>query len=338
MVLPTEEPRPTLAMLAEDAGVSTSTVSKVLNGRADVGASTRARVEQTLRRHQYRRRGAGANPSTLIELVFHGFTEAWSVEIVNGVQSVAEQAGLSVVLSISGDRHSPGPDWLGGVLRRRPVGVLLVFSNPSAALREQLRSRDIPFVVIDPAGDPPPGVPAVGSANWNGGLVATRHLLELGHRRIAAITGPADMMSSVARLDGFRTAMAAAGVPVEPDWVRYGDFQISGGRDHAKEFFASDHRPTAIFAGSDLQALGVLEAATRADLRVPEDVSVVGYDDLPLAQWFRPRLTTVHQPLRAMAAQATRMVLQLAAGGQVGQQRIDLATDLVVRETTAPPP
>ncbi|WP_350347512.1 LacI family DNA-binding transcriptional regulator [Agromyces sp. G08B096] len=331
-----------LADVADEAGVSLSTISKVLNGRADVSPATRERVERVLADRGYRRRGGGRSEARaeLIELVFHELDPIWSMELIDGVESVAKEHGLSVVLTVSGSRHSPDADWIEGVMRRRPVGVVLVFSDLAPEYREQLRARAIPFVIVDPAGDPSPDAPSVGSANWSGGLAATRHLLELGHRRIAAISGPADMMCSLARVDGYRSAMNSAGVSIDPAWIRFGDFHVTGGRDHARELLAGPERPTAVFAGSDMQALGVLEVARELGLRVPEDLSVVGYDDIPLARWLTPRLTTVHQPLRRMGEEAARLAIRLAeapTGTGVPTPRMDLATSLVVRESTAPP-
>ncbi|MDQ0894115.1 LacI family DNA-binding transcriptional regulator [Agromyces ramosus] len=330
--------RVTLALVAEEAGVSLSTISKVLNGRTDVSAATRARVETLLAARGYERRGGRAAPKAeLIELVFHELDSIWSMELIAGVETVAKEHGLSVVLTVSGSRHSPDPDWIEGVMRRRPVGVVLVFSDLAPEYRERLRSRAIPFVIVDPAGDPSPDAPSVGSANWSGGLMATRHLIELGHRRIAAITGPEDMMCSLARLDGYRSAMNSAGLSIDPAYVRFGDFHVSGGRDRAGELLALDAPPTAIFAGSDLQALGALDAARAFGLRVPEDVSIVGYDDIPLARWVTPRLTTVHQPLKRMGEEAARLVIRLSDEQPATTPRMDLATSLVVRESTAPP-
>jgi len=327
--------RVTLARIAQDASVSLSTISKVLNGRPDVSASTRARVEGLLTQHGYLRRRSPQPRAGLIELVFHELEAAWSMEIIRGVKDVAAEHGMSIVLTESGTRHAPAADWIEGVLRRRPAGVVLVFSDLPAEYREALRTRAIPFVIIDPAGDPSPDVPSVGSANWSGGLMATRHLIELGHSRIAAITGPDDMMCSHARIDGFRSAMKSAGHPVRPEWVRFGDFHTSGGYEHARSLLDSDDRPTAIFAGSDLQALGVLEAARELGLRVPQEVSLVGYDDIPLAKWVSPRLTTVRQPLRRMAEEATRLVIGMLDAPLETVPRMDLATNLVVRESTA---
>ncbi|WP_395243930.1 LacI family DNA-binding transcriptional regulator [Agromyces sp. MMS24-K17] len=333
--------RVTLAEVAEEAGVSLSTISKVLNGRTDVAPATRARVEALLHERGYTRRGTGRSEghAELIELVFHELDEIWSMELIGGVESVAKEHGLSVVLTVSGSRHAPDPDWIDGVIRRRPVGVVLVFSELAPEYREQLRTRSIPFVIVDPAGDPSPDVPSVGSANWSGGLAATRHLIELGHRRIATITGPEDMMCSLARVDGYRSAMNSAGLPIDPSWIRFGDFHVTGGRNHATELLSGPvgERPTAIFAGSDLQALGVMDAARAAGLSVPGDLSIVGYDDVPISRWVNPPLTTVHQPLRRMGEEAVRLALRLAGGAHGATPRMDLATSLVVRESTAAP-
>jgi DNA-binding LacI/PurR family transcriptional regulator len=222
------------------------------------------------------------------------------------------------------------------VLARRPLGVILVLSSLEQAQRHQLETRSIPFVVFDTAGEPPAGVPTVGSNNWSGGVAATRHLIGLGHRRIAVISGPADVLCSRARIDGFRSAHEEAGLTADPSLARYGDFYVDGGYEHGKELLTLPQRPTAIFAGSDMQALGVLRAARELGLDVPRDLSVVGYDDLPLAGWIGPALTTVHQPLRDMATTATTMLLDLARGGAT-LRRIELPTELVVRESTAPP-
>jgi LacI family xylobiose transport system transcriptional regulator len=328
--------RVTLAAVAREARVSLSTVSKVLNGRSDVSPVTRAKVEGLLKAHGYRRRASG-QPQALIEIVFHELESVWAMELIRGVENVAKRNGATVALTESGTRQAPGPEWIGGVLRRRPLGVLLVFSTVPEDVKRQLRSRAIPFVIVDPAGDPDPDVPSVGSANWAGGVAATRHLTDQGHERVAIITGPEDLMCSLARLDGYRSAMAMAGHAPDPGLVRFGDFHVQGGFEHAMDLLRRPDRPTAIFAGSDLQALGVLEAARVLGLSVPGDLSVVGYDDVPPARWSSPPLTTVQQPLRRMAEEAARMLLRPAHDSRKAALRIELATHLVVRQSTAPP-
>lgn len=327
----------TIAQIAELAGVSTATVSKVVNGRSEVAPTTRALVEGLIREHGYRRQKKGASRAALLELVFHEIEGAYATEIIKGVEKVARRHRLGVVLSESQGRHVPGQSWIEDVLARRSTGVIAAFSDLSADQRDQLDARGIPFVLVDPTGEPGHRCASVGAGNWSGGLLATRHLLDLGHRRIAVVTGPANVLSARARLDGYRAALDAAGIPVDPDLVREGDFHIEDGLVHAGELLRLPDPPTAFFACNDLQALGVYQAAHEAGLRIPQDVSVVGFDDLPPAQWAIPPLTTIRQPLADMAAAAATMVVTLAQDEPLPHHRLELATDLVIRASTAPP-
>lgn len=331
----------TISKIAEAAGVSVPTVSKVLNGRSDVAPATRARVEALIDKHQYRRRKTGTRTSgggmRSIDLVFHELGSPWAVEIIRGVERVAREERLAVVLAECGGAHTPRQEWLDGVLSRKPDGVVMVFADLDPSQRRQLEARNIPSVIVDPSGEPTIDVPAVGSANWNGGLAATRHLLDLGHRRIGVIGGPASVWCSRARIDGYRSAMEDAGIGFDERLVRQGAFRVDSGYEQGLELLQLPDPPTAIFAGSDLQALGLYHAAAELGLRVPQDLSVVGYDDLPVASWIGPPLTTVRQPLIEMADHATRLVLRLARGERPPTTRIDLATSLVVRASTAPP-
>lgn len=333
-VVPQAADRATLSRIALDASVSMSTVSKVLNGRRGVSDITRSRVEDLLHAHGYNRRGRDRPHGTLVEIVFDALDSGWAYELLLGVERVARENGMSVVLTVSGDRHSPAADWIDGVIHRRPVGVILVFSDLSDEHKRQLRTRNIPFVIIDPAGNPAPDVPSIGSANWSGGMLATMHLINQGHSKIAMITGPNDMMCSRARVSGYRSALDTAGIPFDERYLVPGDFHRETGVERGTQLLSMDDRPTGIFAGSDLQALGVYEAARALDLGIPDDVSVVGYDDLQLAAWVGPPLTTVRQPLTEMAEEATRLVLRLADAPQGDNLRIDLATRLIARGST----
>ncbi|MEU8386049.1 LacI family DNA-binding transcriptional regulator [Streptosporangium sp. NPDC048865] len=341
----TEEPPPpgavppmplTLAQLAELAGVSTATVSKVVNGRAEVGSTTRALVERLIEEHGYRRQRRRIKPASIIEVVFHELAGEYPIEIVKGVQRIAWAHQLSVVVSELGNRHTPDLAWMGDLLTRRPAGLITVFSGPTESQSARLAAQEIPLVVVDPAGNPGPGVPSVAATNWSGGLEATRHLLELGHRRIAMITGPTFALSSRARLDGYRAALDAAGVPVEPELIRQGAFQIEDGVTHTHQLMRSSRPPSAIFAANDGQAIGVYHAAHELGLRIPEDLSVIGFDDMPVWRWAQPPLTTIHQPLRDMGATAADMLISLAKGEPLQHRRVELATELVIRQSTAP--
>jgi LacI family transcriptional regulator, xylobiose transport system transcriptional regulator len=327
----------TISTIAREAGVSVPTVSKVLNGRADVAPATRAKVEALIDKHGYQRRRGSRTPGTrMVDLVFHELDSPWAVEIIRGVERVAREEHLAVVLSECGGAHTPRQEWIEGVLARKPDGVVMVFSDLDPSQRRQLQARNIPCVVVDANGEPAIEVPAIGSTNYAGGLAATRHLLELGHRRIAVIGGPEKVWCSRARIDGYRAALEDARIAFEPDLIVHGDYHVESGYKLGLELLQCENRPTAIFAGSDMQALGLYRAAREVGLRIPEDLSVVGYDDLPVAEWIGPALTTIRQPLIEMADQATRLVLSLARGERPSSTRIDLATSLVVRQSTAP--
>ncbi|MBL1068042.1 LacI family DNA-binding transcriptional regulator [Streptomyces sp. 7-21] len=327
----------TIAEIAERAGVSLATVSKVVNGRIDVAPETREQVEDLIRRHGYRRQKRASRPAPLLELLFHEVRGEYGVEIFNGVQQVAREHHLGVVLSELQGCHTPGRGWVEDVLARRPTGVIAVFSGLTGDQSRRLRVRGIPLVLLDPTGDSGHEPPSVAASNWNGGLAATRHLLQLGHRRIAIITGPEDALASRARLDGYRAAMDMAGVPVAPELIRVGRFEIEDGLTHTRALLRLPEPPTAVFACNDGTAYGVYQAAAEAGLRIPGDLSVVGFDDMPPASWIVPPLTTVHQPLREMGTTAATMAVTLARGETPPLEHVELATRLVTRASTAPP-
>ncbi|WP_433087430.1 LacI family DNA-binding transcriptional regulator [Dactylosporangium sp. CA-052675] len=326
----------TISVIAESAGVSVPTVSKVINRRSGVAADTRARVEAAISRHGYRRPAPSAR-SKLMELVFPELASVWAVEIIRGVEQVARANHVRVLVSQFGLHDTETPVRLDEMPSHRP-GYVIRVAQCSAAEREQLQARGIPFVVFDPTAELPADVPFVGATNWTGGQSATSHLIGLGHHRIAMISGPESILCCRARLAGHRSALEAAGLPYDPDLVaRTGHLTREDGHAAARALLSRTPRPTAIFASNDLQALGVYQAAREAGLRVPDDLSVVGFDDLPIAAWADPPLTTVHQPLTEMAAAATEMALALGRGDPATHTGLELATALVVRDSTAPP-
>lgn len=324
----------TVARLASLAGVSAPTVSRVLNGQAGVALSTRQRVEEIIRQHGYRRR-EGSERLAVLELVFHALDSPWALEIIRGVEQAARSNELAVVLTEMEGRLTPGKAWTEQVVARHPTGVIAVFSELTVQQQSQLATRSIPLVVLDPTGEPLHETPSVGATNWNGGLAATRHLIELGHRRIAMLSGPTGWPCIRARVDGYRAAMDAAGLPVGPDLVRVSTLYVEGGLRDGAALLRLPDPPTAIFTANDLQAMGVYQAALQAGVRIPEDLSVVGFDDLSFAAWAVPPLTTVRQPLVRMGSVAAEMVIALAGGEPLAENRVELATSLVVRDSTA---
>jgi DNA-binding LacI/PurR family transcriptional regulator len=327
--------RSTLVDIAAEAGVSVSAVSKVLNGRTDVAPETRSRIAGLLRQHGYQvasRLGFG-----VVDLLMAQLRGPWAEELLRGTVEAADEAGLSVIVSTV---HSPGQfaAWLDRADARGTDGALCVLHVPGSRELERLATARIPFVVIDPPQEPGDNIRSVGTTNWQGGVTATRHLIELGHRRIAIICGAAGLWSSQARLDGYRAALQSAGLATDEDLIRRADFQVSDGRAQAHALLAMPHPPTAIVAGNDQQAFGVLQALSERGLRVPHDLSVIGFDDVPVASWATPPLTTIRQPLAAMAAAAFAMLRADPATAAGEPRHIELATTLVLRESTAPPP
>ena len=332
---PGDPARPvTISYIAESAGVSVPTVSKVINGRSGVAADTRARVEALIKQHGYRRPELGSR-SNMMELVFDE-VDMWGVEIIRGVTQSARAHGVGVMLTEFGPRRDVARYQIDDTLSRRPACVVTV-AQLSDEQREQLRAKGIPFVVFDPTVGLPDGVPYVGATNWNGGRSATHHLIELGHRRIAMVAGPDRVLFCRARLDGYRAAMEAARLPVDPAAVVRTDLTRDAGHAAALELLRRRERPTAILTCNDLQALGVYQAAQAVGLRIPADLSVVGFDDLPIAALIDPPLTTVHQPLTEMAVAATELAIALGRGEQASRLGLELATTLTIRESTAPP-
>ncbi|WP_230423575.1 LacI family DNA-binding transcriptional regulator [Streptomyces radicis] len=340
--------RVTIAEIAAEAGVSEATVSKVLNGRDEVAPATRALVRELLERRGYRRRGTHRvdrpgrpGRAGLIDLVISGLDSPWATELLRGAEREARRHAAAVVVTVADGDLADGA-WLDRVAGRRSDGVLLVLSPPPPAAARRLAALGTPFVLVDPVGGFDPAVPTVGATNWAGGLAATEHLIGLGHRRIGIVTGPRELVCGQQRLDGYRAALGRAGIACDPALVRYGDFRPEGGARGAAALLDLAEPPTAVFAGSDLQASGVYAEAHRRGLRVPDELSVVGFDDVALCDWVSPRLTTVRQPLAEMARVAVRTVLAPPGDGRPGEgpddtPRIELATSLVVRASTAPP-
>jgi DNA-binding LacI/PurR family transcriptional regulator len=341
---------PTLAVVAREAGVSVPTASKVVNGREDVAPETRRRVVEALDRLGYVRRPRFdlARAPRPVDLVMHSLDGSWSGAVLRGVEEAAYDAGLDVVVSAgpdgsgSGAPGTPGPSRsergrLDRLVGRGSSGVLLNLPELTATQHAVLEQHRIPFVMIDPAVEPPPGVVSVGAANWQGGVTATEHLLRLGHERIAVVAGRRGGLCDDARVAGYRSALASAGVPERPEYVRHAGPDREDARRRTRELLDLPDPPTAVFVCSDAMTLGAYEALAGRGLTVPDDMSVVGFDDLPEARWVAPALTTVRQPFAEMAATALRLLLRMMDGHRPESTRTELSTRLVERASTAPP-
>lgn len=324
-----------LSDIAAKTGFSLSTVSKVLNGRSDVSERTRQTITEAIETYGYHRRVRSSKNRKLIEVVFQKFDSLWCLEILRGILTEAQAHGLSVITTESGDETHPDSSWVNGVIHRQPLVVILIFSNLTVKETRLLHSYNINYLTLDPSGTPSPDNMSVQADNWTGGVIATRHLLDLGHKRIGIITGPNQMMCSRARFDGYKAALNEHGIPLDRKLVREGDFTTQCGYREALSLLKEPNPPTAIFGGCDLQSMGVYEAARRMRIRIPEDLSVVGFDDIQTSAFMGPAMTTVHQPLQEMAVMATNMLIDKEKG-TITNNQVVLPTSLKVRNSTAP--
>ncbi|WP_313771118.1 LacI family DNA-binding transcriptional regulator [Arthrobacter zhaoxinii] len=328
----------TLASVAALAGVSVPTVSKVVNNRGDVAPATRRRILDALDRAGYlppgqRRPPVPVAPRT-IDVVVDSVTSAYYAEVMDGILECAESGGTEVVLSKMGGH--PAEEKAERMRERGRRGLLLVTSRWSSGQIKAIQNRGIAVVVIDPINPSGPGVSSVGATNWAGGKAATEHLLDLGHTRIGFIGGPASAECSQDREHGYGAALLERGIPIVEDYVRAGNFDADTGSEALARLLALDRPPQAVFAASDSIALGVLAHARTRGISVPRDLSVVGFDGTYIGEQAVPQLTTVAQPLKEMGRTAVRALLREMGGDRPEPTRVELATRLIVRSSTAP--
>lgn len=330
--------RGTIASIASIAGVSIPTVSRVLHNRPDVAPETRERVERAIEESGFiRSRVKHALPkksSGIVDMLIPGLDSLYSIEIMCGVEEVLSRTNLRPTFSITQNTLQLEQRWLTKILHDGATdGAILVLSHSQQEYFNTLREHKIPFVVVDQRGELGPDIPSVGATNWFGGRTATEHLISLGHRRIAIITGPPSIRCSHDRLAGYRAALDEAGIPIDPALIRSGTFLQEAGYEQACALLELSEPPTAIFAGNDMQAVGVYSALRARGMHIPDDMSIIGFDDLPIASILWPALTTVRQPLLEMGRVAATMLLRLIAGESLDSTRVELTTALNVRDS-----
>ncbi|MGA0568203.1 LacI family DNA-binding transcriptional regulator [Rathayibacter sp. KR2-224] len=332
-------PSVTMAELARLAGTTVPTVSKVLNGRSDVSVATRERVMRLVDETGYRRRRRAAgiqSPETggLVDLVISRVSGSWANLVLSGAERAAASAGLDIVVTVARQEQDAGADWVARLLARRSRGATVALLTPTRAQVQVLGAAGIPLVLLDPSSDSGSGTPSIGTTDWAGGYAAAAHLAALGHRDIAIVGGSGDYRFGRARVDGFRAGLEQAGIQLDGGQITTADWNRDSAAVAAERMLRTAP-PTAVFACSDEMALGVYRAAAAVGIRIPDQLSVVGFDDLPESAWLTPALTTVRQPIEEMAAAAMRMLLRLRQGAAAGSAREELSTELVVRGSTA---
>ncbi len=330
----------TIFDVAREAGVSYATVSRVLNNKDHVKPEKRQAVLDAVARLGYvansQARSLAGGASRVIGLLVQDVGTSYTGEIVRGIDDELSAAGYDLMLYTTHRRKAKESAYVEAVARGLADGLLLILPRNPGAYLESLRLQNFPYVLIDHQGIGD-YARSVGATNWQGAYDATRYLLELGHRRIGFITGAMDLGCSVDRLGGYSAALSDFGVSHDPALISTGDFFRPQGFSGANALLDLPQPPTAIFASNDEMAFGAMEAARVRGLRIPDDISVVGFDDIYQASLVHPALTTVRQPMEQMGRNATRMLLDLIADPEKQMGRVTLPTTLVVRESCSAP-
>ncbi|MEU6414701.1 LacI family DNA-binding transcriptional regulator [Microbispora sp. NPDC046933] len=334
-----------MADVARLAGVSPTTASKVLNGRSDVGPKTRALVlgvmaeigyKPTAARHERTRDRTLVTMLDIVESRYAG-------TVLQGILVAATSAQTELLLRLPpgepiSTSRTTARAWVEEQKASGVVGIIaLAVAVPDSVLLAA-EDLEVPVVTIDPIDTTESRVVSIGSTNWAGGRSATEHVIRLGHRRIAWVGGPLGSAPSVERFHGYQAALDSAGITPDRTLIRHEAFSVEAGLRHGRDILTLDERPTAVVAGNDEIAVGVLAAAKELHITVPGELSVTGFDDTPQTEWTTPRLTSVRQPLVGMGRMAVETVLGMADGVQPASRHLQLATTLTVRDSTGPVP
>lgn len=330
--------RPTIRDIAHEAGVSIATISRVLNEQPGVAPETRTAVLRVIRQ-----RGFSSNPTArrlsggdtgLVSVMLPRIQSWYFATLTASVVAALDEYGLRAVICPSGHEHDREVSLLNRLTQGATDGAVLILPSESSEELSALAAQGFPCVVLDPKMPIDDGLPCVSVTNAPGARDATLHLLSLGHRRIAAVTGPHGWAATDERLDGYHGALAGAGVMPNRALEIESDFNLAGGYNAGQLLLDLAEPPTAVFAFNDDLAIGVMRAARSRGLRVPEDISVVGFDDSAEASLVSPALSSVRQPLKQMGWMAVALLARIMHGPTAEALTVELATRLVVRDST----
>lgn len=333
-------PKVTIKEVAAAAGISFGTVSRVINNDVHVKAETRERVLQEMERLGYvvnrQARSLAGGKSNMIGVLAPDLGTGYIGEIIRGIDAELSLASYDMMLFTTHRAATKEANYVANLAKGMVDGLLLVLPrNPSDYIRILTR-REFPFVLIDHQGNGDP-CPAVGATNWQGAYNATEYLIKLGHTRIGFITGSLDLGAAMDRLNGYKSALRANHVPFSEALVYEGTFFQPDGFAGASALLDLPEPPSAIFASNDVMAMGAMDAVRNRGLSIPDDISILGFDDIPQAELVRPALTTVRQPLEKMGRIATQMLLDKLKNPDKTTNRIELPTELIVRSSTSAP-
>ncbi len=326
----------TIFDVADEAGVSYATVSRVVNNKEHVSVEKRERVLRAMAQLGYvanaQARSLAGGSSHVVGLLVDYLNTSYMGEIIRGIDAALDAHHYNLMLYTTHRRKTKESAYVTKVTRELADGLLLILPRNVNAYLETLHQQHFPHVLIDYLSDGE-NVPSVSTTNFRGAYDAVTYLHGLGHRRIGFITGTMAFGCAQERLAGYEAALKDAGVSVDPQLVCEGDFLQPQGYQCTQTLLDLAEPPTAIFASNDVMALGVMEAARERGLRLPEDLSIIGFDDIPQAAHVHPLLTTVRQPLEEMGRAAALLLLQYIAHPDAPIERIKLPTELVVRQS-----
>ncbi|MEP7285116.1 MAG: LacI family DNA-binding transcriptional regulator [Chloroflexota bacterium] len=323
--------------VANKAGVAPITVSRVINNAGYVSAETRHRVEAAIAELQYipnkLAQSLRFKKTSTLALVVSDITNPFWTTVTRGVEDAASKYNYSVMLCNTDENRAKQNNYVRLLLERQTDGFLLVPAYSSPETIEAIQSQGVPLVLLDRR-VPDVQVDVVRGDSVGGAYQLIDYLISLGHRRIAMLTGPEHLSSSTERVRGYKQACSTFGVEIDPSLIIFGEFRQDSGFDMTQQILEMSARPTAIFAGNNFIAIGVLKALHEAGIHVPDSISVVCFDDLPLMLVIDPFLTVAVQPAYDMGYQATELLLAKINGEQLSDNRdIILPTELIIRQS-----
>ncbi|MBK1875569.1 LacI family DNA-binding transcriptional regulator [Pelagicoccus mobilis] len=328
--------KPTIREVSRHAGVSTATVSRVLAGLGGASEATQQRIETAVKELGYQRNrmasGLRSQRSTLVGVVIPDLQNPFFTGIVGGIEEVLHEAGYTIFLANSASDVDRERAELQMLQSERICGLLFIPSSASAEAYQDLCDGELPVVAIDRV----PGGLALDSvtvANEAGAFQGVTHLIEAGYRKIGLVNGPDEIVVARERGTGYRRALQDAGLKLRPSWMASGSFQSESGYELTKAMLSKKNRPEAVFVGSFVTALGALRAVTELGLKVPDEVALMGFDDMPWAAAMNPPLSVVAQPVREIGRSAAKLLLERLEAPDLGIRSLVLNTDLVVRES-----
>ena len=328
----------TIFDVAAAADISYGTVSRVLNDDPHVKASTRERVRQVIDELGYQvnrqAQSLARRQTQTVGALVPDLGTGYIGEIIRGVDAELDRAGYDLVLFTTHRRAAKEANYVASLAQGAVDGLLLVLPRSPVDYLGALSGRDFPHVLIDHQGVDT-NSPAVGAANWQGAYGATEYLINLGHRRIGFITGSMDLGCAQDRLEGYKAALRTFHTAEDPELIFEGDFFQNSGVAAANVLLDLAAAPTAIFASNDVMAMGAMDVIRHRGFRIPDDISIIGFDNIPQAAMVYPPLTTVQQPLEQMGRVATQVLLGMFKNPEKQVVRMALPTELIVRGSTS---